>query len=209
MYHLFMDLETTERYATEWNNIIEIAGIVYDIENDLEIDRFHKLCYPKSGKISEGASEVTGYTIKMLKQYEDEEDVLLEFAAWVGLHKMDGNIAHIVGHNYEAFDHNVISKRMGYFGIVWPFADTRDNIIDTYKHAKGVKSRGIPKRIEDTGFRTESGKSVSYTQESIAKFYGIKYDAHHAIDDILALIQIFKRMFNKVSVKEKRSKLGF
>ena len=92
MYYLFMDLETTEKYPTEWNNIVEIGAILYDIENDLEIDRFHKLCYPKSGKISEEASAITGYTIQMLKQYEHEDEVLLEFAAWAGLHKMDGNI---------------------------------------------------------------------------------------------------------------------
>jgi len=85
-----MDLETTEKYPTAWNNIVEIAAILYDVENDLEIDRFHKLCYPKSGKISDGASEVTGYTLSYLSQFEDEEDVLLEFVAWVGMLNMDG-----------------------------------------------------------------------------------------------------------------------
>jgi len=118
-------------------------------------------------------------------------------------------IAHIVGHNYEAFDHNVISKRMDFLNITWPFGDDKSNIIDTYKHAKGVKSRKIPQRIADTGFLTPSGKNVSFTQESIAKFYGLEYDAHHALEDILTLIQIFKRMFGIGNIKDRRKSNGF
>jgi len=215
MYYLFMDLEATDKYAggkdgsSFVSGITEIAAILYDIDNDLEIDRFHKLCYPKGRKMSQGAIEATGYTDLFLSQFEREYEVLLEFATWVGVHNMEGRIAYLVGHNLEVFDSYLINNRMAQFDIQWPLANQREKIIDTYKHAKGVKSRGIPKRIENTGYLTPSGKSVSYTQESIAKYYGIEYDAHHAIDDILALIKIFKKMFGVDNIKERRRSNGF
>lgn len=208
-----MDLEATDKYAggktgdSFTSGITEIAGIIYDIENDLEIDRFHKMCYPKNRKMSEGAIEATGYTDEYLSQFEDEEDVILEFFSWIAMNNNDGMIKYIVGHNFETFDNYLIRNRGSMFGYVWPLDTTE--IIDTYKHAKGVKSRNIPKRIADTGFLTASGKSISYTQESIAKFYGIEYDAHKAINDIEALIKIFKKMFGLNNIKARRRDNGF
>ena len=214
MYHLFMDLEATDKYSggrlgdSSTSGITEVAAILFDIDNNLEIDRFHKMCYPKNRKMSDGAIEATGYTDEYLSTFEPEEEVLLEFAAWIGIHNMQGHIKHIVGHNLETYDSYLVNNRMEMFGIKWPLADDRDKIIDTMKHAKGVKSRGIKQLIADTGSKTPTGR-VQYTQEAIAKFYGIEYDAHKAINDILALILIFQKMFGLETTKSKRKSLGF
>lgn len=210
-YYMFMDLETTDKYPTGWNNIIEIAAIIWDVENNVEIDRFNKICCPTSKKISDGASEVTGYTIEFLLRQEPEEDVLLEFAAWSSLHAAQGNIEKIVGHNYLAFDHNVITKRMDMLGMVWPFAEKKDMIIDTMRMAKGVKKYKIPCLIADTGSYTPTGK-VQYTQEAIAKFYNIDYNAHKAINDIECLIKIYQNMVGtnaEDNKKARRESAGF
>ena len=50
----------------------------------------------------------------------------------------------------------------------------------------------------------------SYRQEALADYYGIEYQAHSAIEDVKALIKIYKEMTSEAqSISEARKSLGF
>jgi DNA polymerase III epsilon subunit-like protein len=103
----------------------------------------------------------------------------------------------VIGHNYKTFDGQFFDTRAEKFGLK-PF---RIEIIDTLSLAREKK---IP-----VNARTATGKP-SYKQESLAEYYGIVYQAHSAIEDVRALIEIYKRMIAVDSdIKNVRKSLGF
>lgn len=55
----------------------------------------------------------------------------------------------------------------------------------------------------------KEGKTENYKQETIARFLGIEYGAHSAIEDVRALIQIYERLGLNENKKAKRKALGF
>jgi exonuclease I len=55
---------------------------------------------------------------------------------------------------------------------------------------------------------TASG-APSYKQQSIAAGYGLTYQAHSAIEDVKALIEIYNRMTGTQQRSVKRNLLGF
>lgn len=205
-----MDLEATDKYAKSYIGITEIAAILYDTDTGLEIDTFAELCYPKVKSMSPDASAVTGYTLESLAEHRAEEEVLMDFAEWVALLKQKGEIDEVVGFNIKAFDYKLITARMEeFYGIECPLRFYEQKLFDMYWRIKGVKKSGIPCLIENTGFFTPTGR-VSYRQEHIAHYLGIEYDAHKAIDDVRAMIEIYKKLFTEDTVKKKtRAIFGF
>lgn len=191
MILLFTDLETTG-FVNKWEYIIEIASIAYDTEKKEEVGRFHE--YIKPGKkIPKKIVEITGIDNDMVKDSRNEEEVLIDFLKFVEEQDPD----YIVGHNYDVFDGRFLSLKCDTYLLDRLEYDT----IDTLKLARKKK---VPAK-----FTTPTGKK-SYKQESIAAAYGIEYDAHSAIEDVKALIQIYEKMNSTdLKVKKERKKLGF
>lgn len=198
---LFTDIETTG-FSREWDSIIEIAGIIVDSETMKEIATFHKYCKPRK-PIPIQITEITGITDEMVKDADSESDVLEQFINFIAEQKPD----RLVGHNIKAFDYDFYNKRAKYYFMDFPNIP----LIDTLKIAR---DRKVP-----TAGKTKTG-APSYRQEFIAEAYGITYAAHSAIEDIKALIKIYKKMAGndtsieaeenkKAQVDRKRIKLGF
>jgi DNA polymerase III alpha subunit (gram-positive type) len=117
----------------------------------------------------------------------------MDFFEWVHSVSPDS----IVGHNYTLFDGQFIDTRAEKFNL----NSFSLPIIDTLKIARSKK---IPVKMT-----TATGKP-SYRQESLADYYNIVYNAHSAIEDVRALIKIYRKMTSKNGdIKVAREKLGF
>lgn len=187
---MFVDLETTG-FSRQWDSIIEIAAILYDEEEDRIIDEFSEYIKP-SKSIPSKITEITGIDDWKVRDALDEKTVLGKFLEWVYINKP----SKVVGHNYISFDKTFLIEKF----IKYDYKMFDIEEIDTLKVARAKK---VPVTI-----LTSTGLP-SYTQESLAKFYGIEYQAHRAIEDVRALVKIYKKMTEIDSVKTTRDKLGF
>lgn len=188
---MFADIETTG-FSRDWDSIIEIAAIIVNEETWEEIDRFHSYIKPNKS-IPKKITEITGINDEKVKNCESEEVVVGKFFEWVGFMKPDA----VVGHNYTTFDGQFFSAK----AKKYRYDDLDLEIIDTLKIAREKK---IPVKT-----KTARGAN-SYTQISLASHYGVEYQAHSAIEDVRALIEIYKQMTSPTqSVKEARKELGF
>lgn len=189
---MFLDIETTG-FDRRWDHLIELAAVIYDTQQKEELEEFHEYINP--GKtIPPKIVELTGITNRQVSGCRTEREVLRDFIEFVAIHRPDA----IVAHNGEQFDMPFIKSKTDFYFL--PMKDLP--IIDTLKLARDLKPE-----VTDL---TAQGRP-SYKQTALAKFYGIQYQAHSAIFDVKALIQIYEKMqdVQKESVKSKRKKLGF
>lgn len=205
---VFVDIEATSVYPT-YAQVMEFYGCVYDEVKKEIIEELHVLGAPSCGYVPKAVTELTGHTYKSLKEHGTEEEMCIDISLWSKDIQQKYEITGMVGHNITRYDNKVLENRLDFFNAEWGLKDVK--LIDTLSHAKGVKSRNIKCLVPDTGFRTESGKNISYKQEHIAKFFGIDYKAHSAKEDILCLIQIYENMFHpeQATIKRTRKQLGF
>lgn len=194
---LFLDIETTG-FNRKLDSIIELAGIIYNDETKKKEATFHAYVKPKK-RIPIHITEITGITNQMVFDKEPEDKVIEEFIKFIEEQKPDTYI----GHNIDAFDHLWLQEKSIFYGLSYPKIAT----IDTLKVARKIKA--------PTSELTKTG-NPSYRQESIAKAYRIEYDAHSALADVEALIQIYEKMnaaetveVEKMPVDRRRIKLGF
>jgi DNA polymerase III epsilon subunit-like protein len=187
---LFVDIETTG-FDRRWDSIIEIAAVLYNTDLKKQIITFHEYIKPYK-KIPENIEQITGITNDQVKGCRAEEDVVKDFIQFIQEYAPDA----IVGHNYDAFDGEFFKSKAGYYFMSWPNIRT----IDTLKIARQVKA--------PTTMVTASG-APSYKQQSIAAGYGLTYQAHSAIEDVKALIEIYNRMTGLQQRTAKRNLLGF
>lgn len=194
---LFFDIETTG-FSRKYDYIIELAGIIYNTETKEEEAVFHEYVKPKK-RIPIHITEITGITNQMVADKKPEIDVLRDFIKFIEEHQPE----QYVGHNLDAFDLLWLKEKSLFFELSFPDKAT----IDTLKVARKKKA--------PTSKVTAKG-NPSYTQESIAGAYGIIYEAHSAIADVRALIEIFEKMNaadsaenNKTIIDRRRIKLGF
>ena len=143
-------------------------------------------------KLPEEIERITGITNFQVEKCRDEFEVLKDFVQFVKEYDPDA----IVGHNYDAFDGEFFKAKASFHFLNWPNIKT----IDTLKIARQVKA--------PTTMVTPTG-APSYKQQSIAAGYGISYQAHSAIEDVKALIQIYNRMTGTQQRSVKRNLLGF
>lgn len=189
---MFLDIETTG-FDRRWDHLIELAAVIYDTQQKEELEEFHEYINP--GKtIPPKIVDLTGITNRQVSGCRTEREVLRDFIEFVAIHRPDA----IVAHNGEQFDMPFIKSKTDFYFL--PMKDLP--IIDTLKLARDLKPE-----VTDL---TAQGRP-SYKQTALAKFYGIQYQAHSAIFDVKALIQIYEKMqdVQKESVKSKRKKLGF
>ena len=172
---LFLDIETTG-FSRDWNEIIELGAILWDDNKQDCIDSFHEYIKPLQG-LPAKITELTGITREKVSGCRNERLVLMDFVEWVAIVKPDI----IVGHNCKTFDLGFIAKRCEKFSINWNIDGIQ--IIDTLALAKQMNKTGE--------IKTENNK-----QQTLAAYFGITYNAHSAIEDVKALIQIYNKMTN-------------
>lgn len=198
---LFYDIETTG-FSRKYDYIIELAAILYDEETDEELAVFHE--YIKPGKkIPLEITSITGITNEMVANARSEKEVIEDFIKFINKHEP----AKYVGHNIDSFDFPWLRDKSEFYFLTFPDLDT----IDTLKIAR--KKEAPTKRFTKTG-------RPSYTQEALAEAYAIEYEAHSAIEDVKALLKIYKilisdeteeeqNLLKKQQIKITRKKLGF
>ena len=70
---LFLDIETTG-FSRDWNEILEIAAIVFDDEQQVIVDSFHEYIKPQNG-IPAKITELTGITKASVANCQNEKYV--------------------------------------------------------------------------------------------------------------------------------------
>jgi DNA polymerase III epsilon subunit family exonuclease len=171
---LFLDIETTG-FSRDWDEIIEVAAILVDGNTGKDIDSFHEYIKPHRN-ITPKITELTRITNAKVANCRSESSVLMDFSEWLTLSKPDI----VVGHNCKAFDLNFIQARCNKLSISW---NAPTNIVDTLTLARQMNKAGL--------ISTENNK-----QPTLAAYYGIRYEAHSAIEDVKALIKIYNKMTN-------------
>lgn len=169
---LVLDLETTG-FSREWDYILEVAGVLVDNETGEVLDKFHEYIKPPK-RIPAKISELTGITDQKVKHCRTEREVVCDFAEWVYIARPDI----IMGHNCKAFDLSFLRTKAERYGTIWY---DKCAIVDTLQMARDLAKKG---KI----------LTINQRQETLAEYFGIKYNAHSAIDDVMALIEIHKRL---------------
>lgn len=185
---LFYDLETTG-FDRRWCSIIEIAAILYNMDEHKILDTFHEYIRPIKS-IPAQITELTGITNEMVANCRTEPEVVKSFFAFA----MGTNWDAICGHNCKAFDNQFMRTKGEVYNLPWEEVIAGKQIIDTYQLAKQYKKDG--KIVGTSNLR----------QPTLAEYYGIDYEAHSAIEDVGALIKIYEAM---TSEKVSRESLGF
>lgn len=188
---IFLDIETTG-FSREWDYIIELAAICVDLDTGKQINRFHSYARPNK-KIPAKIVELTGIDDSMVADAPSEKSMLLDFGVWFA----DNDCRKLIAHNGKTFDFSFITKRCEFYRI--PIDLCADSItqIDTLVLARQKKKNGE--------LVVENLK-----QPTLAEFYNIDYNAHCALDDTEALIQIYFKLTNTTpNIAEKRAALGF
>ena len=186
MKQLFLDIETTG-FSRDWNEIIEIAAVLYNSDTKEMIDSFHMYAKPTRG-IPANITELTGITNDMVSSCPPEWSVLLDFCNWCDDHEYE----ELIGHNCKTFDLQFIDTKCAKYGIKW--SSKNKSIVDTLVLARQLKKQNL--------INVENCK-----QTTIASYFNIDYTAHSALSDVRALIQIYEKM--KVCGVPQRSTLGF
>ena len=212
---LFIDIETTG-FGRKYDQIIEAAAIMYDDETEETSVVFHQYARPKK-PIPWNITEITGITDEMVADADDEKELIRELSEFIHVHMPDA----LVGHNSDSFDVPWIREKAFKYFLPWfntPTAEAKKptdlahhrevtgmfrdsitmNTIDTLKIAKREK---FPSKM------FTKGGNPSYKQEAIAFTLGIEYEAHSAIEDVKALIKIYKHLFK--TKDQKRTEAGF
>jgi DNA polymerase III epsilon subunit family exonuclease len=183
---VFVDLETTG-FSREWDYIIEVAAILYDEETQKTLGQFHEYIRPAK-RLPQKITEITGITEFQLKDCRTEKEVLADFYEWLLIQKPDK----VVGHNYKSFDGSFLQAKADRYRLILKEME----IVDTLTLARQL---------------TKAGKLPvdNHKQPTLAAYYGIVYQAHSAIEDVKALIQVYEKMGLNKTKKAVRESLGF
>ena len=188
---IFLDIETTG-FSRDWDCIIELAAICIDLDTGKQINEFHSYAKPNK-KIPQKITDLTGIDNAMVANAPSEKSMLLDFGVWF----MDNDCRTVIAHNGKTFDFSFITKRCEFFHIPLDLCATNITQIDTLVIAR-QKKKGGELVVENL------------KQPTLAQFYGIDYNAHCALDDTKALVQIYFKLTNTTpNIAEKRAALGF
>ena len=168
--YIVFDFETTGVNRSV-DRIIQVAAV--RVKDGVIVDEYDRLVHP--GKlVSSNISQLTGITNEMLQNEADETVVIPEFINWVNKEKPQYFVAH--NGNFDVDFLKSACRRIG--GLVMPVSA----LLDTLKFARKVFPKG------------NAGGLQNHKQETLAKHYGIKYDAHNAKEDVKALQQIYVKL---------------
>jgi len=166
----FIDVETTGMYADK-HDVIQLACI--PVINGVRQVSFNEFCQPTNWEaIDEGAIRVHGITREMMKTFQTQEEMLNKLINY--LKSFDSKFI-IAGYNV-GFDRQFVSATFTKCGRPQDFFSLFElHVHDTYKRVRSIKSQ----------IKTENHKL-----STLAKHYGINIDAHNALSDIGATIDI-------------------
>ncbi len=190
MNFVFYDLETTGRNPS-WDQIIQVGAILVD-NNFIEIDRFEERCRLKNGVVPEpGALIVNKTSPEMLKNvnfshYELITRLQETFKKW--------SPAIFIGFNTIGFDEEFLRKTF-FKSLLEPYTtqfngNKRADVLGITRSAKFY----YPNSIE-VG-RNEKGNQV-FKLEVLTKLNDIHHNAHDAMGDVIATLEISKRISSK------------
>ena len=185
MNFVFYDLETTGRNPT-WDQIIQVAAILVDSSFN-EIDRFEGRCRLKPGIIPEpGALIVNNTSVEMLNQvnlshYELITKIQNIFKKW--------SPAIFTGFNTIGFDEEFLRKTF-FKSLLEPYTtqfngNKRADVLGMTRSSKFY----YPNCLE-VGMN-EKGNKV-FKLEVLTKMNNIIHNAHDAMGDVIATIEIAK-----------------
>lgn len=183
-----LDIETTG-FSRQWDCIIELAAICYNEESGEQIDCFHEYIKPNRS-IPANITALTGISNSTVVNCRSEKEVLMDFAEWFIVQNPDK----VIGHNCKTFDLQFIGEKSAKYNTGWNLCEAE--VIDTLALCRQLKKAGK--------LNVENLK-----QPTIAAFFGIQYDAHSAINDIEALIKIYKKIQQLNNPNYARAALGF
>ena len=178
---LFYDLETTG-LSRNYNEILNIAAIVYNDETDSIEAEFNRYIKPKEA-ISWNITRLTGITNEMVKNCSNEGLTLYEFTEWV----RHQNCSAVAGHNIIMFDIPWIDTKCKKYTIENPLPSY---VIDTLPMAKEAYAAGT---LPGYNYTTEKG-NLSFKQEYLMNYWDLGTQEHLALSDVQYDIQIYKKL---------------
>ena len=192
MNFVFYDLETTGRNPT-WDQIIQVAAILVD-SNFNEIDRFEERCRLKPGVIPEpGALIINNTSVEMLNQvnlshYELIKKIQDTFKKW--------SPAIFTGFNTIGFDEEFLRKTF-FKSLLEPYTtqfngNKRADVLGMTRSSKFYYPNCL-----DVGIN-EKGNKV-FKLEVLTKMNNIIHNAHDAMGDVIATIEIAKILSKKAN----------
>ncbi len=185
MNFVFYDLETTGRNK-DWSQIIQF-GAVYTNENLEEIDRYEAKCRLKTGIVPEPkALIVNNNSIKdlsgvNLSHYELIREIKIKFKNWTP--------AIFIGFNSIQFDEEILRKSF--------FKSMHESYLTQLEGNKRADMLNIARTADfffEGTFKTlinQKGKK-SFRLEDLTDANNIVHDAHDAMGDVIATINLAK-----------------
>lgn len=172
---MYFDLETTGCQRT--SDIVQIAAVCGEKPLNIHLK--------PNGRISEGASKVTGLTYEngILKRLGQP---LVSVSADEGLKQFVMFLASsskpfLIVHNIQNFDVPMLMHNLQKYNLVNSFQNEVSGFVDTYKLSKKV---------------FEKSSVANFKQEPLVKtFIGIDYDAHNAMSDVTSLRLFYEKSY--------------
>ncbi len=190
MNFVFYDLETTGRNAT-WDQILQVGAILVD-SNFKEIDRFEERCRLRLGLIPEpGALIVNKTSVEMLNNvnlshYELVKKIQDIFNKW--------SPAIFIGYNTIGFDEEFLRKTF-FKLLLEPYTtqfngNKRADVLGMSRTSKYYYPDSINVGINDKGNQV-------FKLDVLTQLNKVKHNAHDAMGDVEATIEIAKILKNK------------
>ncbi len=170
MNFCWIDCESTGLYADK-HDVVQVACI--PVIDGVKQQSFNEFCQPKNwDAIEDGAIRVHGITREMMKGFQTQEEMLEKFTTYL----KQFNCKFIIAGYNVGFDKQFISATFTKCGRPQDFFSLFElNTHDTFKRVKIVKNQI---------------KTQNYKLETLAKHYKIPIQAHDALSDIDATIEV-------------------
>lgn len=171
---IVFDLETTGLSRTK-DRIIQIAAIRYGIDSSLNLTEqctYHQYVNPLS-PLSDEITKITGITNELLQDKPTEDEIFDDIQEF-----FEDDI--VAGYNIESFDVKFMQELYGRQGALY----SPIGIVDCIAMARNLLIKDVD--VEN------------YKLKTIGDYYGIKFNAHSALEDARAtgkLLQIFLKEY--------------
>ena len=188
----FFDLETTDKEPTA-NQILTCYFRTLSLPEYKLVDECYLEFKPVKYRVESFA--IHGISEKEAKTFPDRWESFEKLLKYMAKHKDSlfcCHANHLSFGSYGYFDEQVIRGlcfEKSFETYLW-FQKQKFQIISTHTIAKNTMS------------------FENYRQETIANGMGIKYKAHKAKSDVMAMVEIFKKLVNKNTTKKQLIKLG-
>ena len=189
--YVLIDIETTG-LSTEWDEIIEIAGIKF--KNNTPIDTFQSLVRP-SEEIDEFIEELTGITNSELEKADNIDIVLPKFKEFISSYVLIGhNINFDINFLYDAF-----YKNIGY--------EMQNDYIDTLRIARKTLPELEHHRLDDLISHysipaRDFHRALGDCKKTSAVFDNLKKEIASKFDSTEEFKQSFKRLSKRLDLSK-------